>query len=175
MQHAISVVCRLRQRFFRPQAACWPHKCSARAAVRRTDGGAAAAGRFDQSQTRSSPHPSTLFRPCLRPSERVPVRSVPSKPPPDALDGTERAGTRSDGRKQGRNSADGCGEDRAQASQAVAVWRRLHGHRVLTPRHAVLWLRRSREAFTSPAPPSCWAAGDGGRRSSKPFEPGVWS
>ena len=29
------------------------------------------------------------------------------------FDGTERAGTRSDGRKQGRNSADGCGEDRA--------------------------------------------------------------
>ena len=49
--------------------------------------------------------------------ERVPARSVPSKPPPAAsgggLDGTERLGTRSDGRKQGRNSADGCGEDRA--------------------------------------------------------------
>ena len=29
------------------------------------------------------------------------------------FDGTERAGTRSDGRKQGRNSADGCDEDRA--------------------------------------------------------------
>ena len=29
------------------------------------------------------------------------------------FDGTERAGTRSDSRKQGRNSADGCGEDRA--------------------------------------------------------------
>ena len=29
------------------------------------------------------------------------------------FDGTERTGTRSDGRKQGRNSADGCGEDRA--------------------------------------------------------------
>ena len=29
------------------------------------------------------------------------------------LDETERAGTRSDGRKQGRDSADGCGEDRA--------------------------------------------------------------
>ena len=28
------------------------------------------------------------------------------------FDGTERAGMRSDGRKQGRNSADGCGEDR---------------------------------------------------------------
>ena len=29
------------------------------------------------------------------------------------FDGTERAGTRPDGRKQGRNSADGCGKDRA--------------------------------------------------------------
>ena len=34
----------------------------------------------------SSPHPSALFRPCLRPSERVPARSVPSKPPPAALE-----------------------------------------------------------------------------------------
>ena len=62
-------------------------------------------------------YPSALFRPCLRPSERVPARSVPSKPPPAAagggFDGTERATTRSDGRKQGRNSTDGCGEDRA--------------------------------------------------------------
>ena len=33
---------------------------------------------------RSSPHPSALSRPCLRPSERVPARSVPSKPPPGA-------------------------------------------------------------------------------------------
>ena len=51
--------------------------------------------------------------------ERLPARFVPSKPPPgDApgggFDGTKRAGTRSDGRKQGRNSADGCGEDRAR-------------------------------------------------------------
>ena len=42
-----------------------------------------------------------------------------SKPPSGAagggFDGTERAGTRSDGRKQGRNSADGCGEDRASS------------------------------------------------------------
>ena len=29
------------------------------------------------------------------------------------FDGTERAGTRSDGRKHGRSSSDGCGEDRA--------------------------------------------------------------
>ena len=69
------------------------------------------------SYVRSLPHPSALFRPCLQPSERVPARSVPSKRPPVApgggFDGTERAGTRSDGRTQGRNSADGCGEDRA--------------------------------------------------------------
>ena len=31
------------------------------------------------SKARPSPHPSALFQPCLRPSERVPVRSVPSK------------------------------------------------------------------------------------------------
>ena len=30
-------------------------------------------------ETRSSPHPSALFRPCLRPFERVPARSVSSK------------------------------------------------------------------------------------------------
>ena len=34
---------------------------------------------------RSSQHPAALFRPCLRPSERVPARSVSSKPPPAAL------------------------------------------------------------------------------------------
>ena len=68
------------------------------------------------SEARSSPHPSALFRPCLQPSERVTARSVPSKPPPGApgggFDGTERTRTRSAGRKQDRNSADGCGEDR---------------------------------------------------------------
>ena len=43
---------------------------------------------------RSSPHPSALLRPCVRPSERVPASSVPSKPPPVAAGGglTERAG-----------------------------------------------------------------------------------
>ena len=40
------------------------------------------------SEARSSPHPSAPFRPCLRPSERVAARSVPSKPPP----GADRAG-----------------------------------------------------------------------------------
>ena len=42
---------------------------------------------------RPSSHPSAMFRPCLQPPERVPARS-------------------SGDRKQGRNSADGCGEDR---------------------------------------------------------------
>ena len=37
--------------------------------------------------------------------------------------GTERAGTRSDGRKQCRNSADGCGEDRASVEGRPIAWR----------------------------------------------------
>ena len=38
--------------------------------------------------------------------------SVPwHRRPGSGFDGTERAGTRSDGRKQGRNSADGCSEE----------------------------------------------------------------
>ena len=43
----------------------------------------------------------------------------------DYDDGTKRAGTRSDGRKQGRNSADGCGEDRAShvRQREGARWR----------------------------------------------------
>ena len=71
------------------------------------------AHRSTTADARSSPHPSALFRPCLRLSGRVPVRSVPLKPISIAagggFDGTGRAGTRSDG----RNSADGCGDDRA--------------------------------------------------------------
>ena len=51
-------------------------------------------------KARFSPHPSALFRLW------------------DGLDWTERAGTRSDGRKQCRHSADGCGEDRASAEAA---------------------------------------------------------
>ena len=39
----------------------------------------------------------------------------------DGFDGTERVGTRSDGRKQGRNSADRCGEDRALLSTTAAA------------------------------------------------------
>ena len=41
----------------------------------------------DCSKDRSSPHPSALFLSSLRPSERVPARSVPSKPPPSPLGG----------------------------------------------------------------------------------------
>ena len=41
---------------------------------------AAAAETGVSTNARSSPHPSALFRPCLRPSECVPARSVPSKP-----------------------------------------------------------------------------------------------
>ena len=78
-----------------------------------------------RSEARSSPHPSALFRPCLRPSERVQARSVvPSRQTRllagGGFDGTGRAGTRSDGRKQGRNSADGCGEDRASPGLTCA-------------------------------------------------------
>ena len=40
------------------------------------------------------------------------------------FDETERVGTRSDGRKQGRSSADGCDEDRALVSPGVFS---LHG------------------------------------------------
>ena len=66
---------------------------------------------YSPSEARSSPHPSAPFPPCLRPSERVPVRSVPSKPPPGGpgggFDGTERTVTRSDGRKQARAALTG--------------------------------------------------------------------
>ena len=62
---------------------------------------------------RFSPHPSALFRPCMRPSERVPARSVPSKPPPAPLKAVSR--------KQGRNSADRCGENRALLADRSAV------------------------------------------------------
>ena len=67
---------------------------------------AAAAG----SKARSSLHPSSAVRPCLRPSVRVPA--VPCAPG-GGFDGTEWAETRSNGRKQGRKSDDGRVEDRA--------------------------------------------------------------
>ena len=72
------------------------------------------------SEARYSPHPSTLFRSSLRSFERVPARSV-SDAAGGGFDGTERAGTRSDGRKQGRNSADRCGEDRALQDPVVTL------------------------------------------------------
>ena len=50
------------------------------------------------------------------PDSAVPARQNLQRrqaPPGGGFDGTERVGAPSDGRKQGRNSADGCGEDRA--------------------------------------------------------------
>ena len=62
------------------------------------------------SLARSSPHPSAPFQPSLRPSPG-PFRTVKtaSSAAGGGFDGTGGAGTRSDGRKQGRNGADGCG------------------------------------------------------------------
>ena len=48
---------------------------------------------------------------CDRPSASRSV-TLAVRAPGGGFDGTERAETRSDGRKQGWNSADGCGEDR---------------------------------------------------------------
>ena len=62
------------------------------------------------SKARSSPHPSALLRPCLRPS-------VPSR-----QNRLQRRLAGSDGRKQGRNRAGGCGEDRASYSAVRAPW-----------------------------------------------------
>ena len=53
-----------------------------------------------QSQALSSPHPSALFRPCLRPSERVPARSAPSKPPPAPLEAVLSGTANGPGRAQ---------------------------------------------------------------------------
>ena len=61
---------------------------------------------------RARPSP---FRPVKTASRRR--WALLAKPPPGAAGGgfeeTKRTGTRSDGRKQDRNSADGCDEDRA--------------------------------------------------------------
>ena len=57
----------------------------------------------------------------LSPVLTAPVSAVPAlfgtvQQRLGGFDGTERAGTRSDARKQGQNSADGCGDqDRALA------------------------------------------------------------
>ena len=58
---------------------------------------------------------------CPSASRPVPCRQSRPRPAGDGFDGTERAGTRSDGRKQGRNSADGCGEDRAIHTETAAA------------------------------------------------------
>ena len=77
-------------------------------------------------------------RVCHRPSASRPVsssqnhlqaRQVPPGAPGGGFDGTERAGTRSDGHKQGRNSADGCGEDRAGSGPAASRGSRPAPHR----------------------------------------------
>ena len=63
--------------------------------------------------------PRALYGSCIgtQLSKMISMACVPSKLPPapvgGGFDGTERAGTRSDGCKHGRNSADGCDEDRA--------------------------------------------------------------
>ena len=55
---------------------------------------------------RSSPHPSALFRPCLRLSERVPARFVTSKPPQTRL---EAVLTRQNGPGRARTVANRAG------------------------------------------------------------------
>ena len=91
---------------------------------RRRRGGAPA------SIARSSQHPSALFRPVWR---RPSVAG-------GGFDGTERTGTRSEGREQGRDSADGCGEDRASLLTAAdttgtAVSDRRARHRLICWAH----------------------------------------
>ena len=60
--------------------------------------------------------PSGRIRPSPQPLKPSPHRTRQrcSGPAGGGFDGIERAGTRSDSRKQGQNSADGCGEDRAE-------------------------------------------------------------
>ena len=59
---------------------------------------------------------------CDRPSTPGPFRPVKtaSSTAGGSFDGTKRAGARSDGRKQGRNSADWCGEDRTSQQQPLS-------------------------------------------------------
>ena len=59
------------------------------------------------SEARSSPHPAALFRPCLRPSERVPAMSRPVPPRQNRLQ------RRLEVTGQNAPGDDGCGEDRA--------------------------------------------------------------
>ena len=66
---------------------------------------------------------------CNRPSASRPVPSRQNRlqarleAAGSGFAGMERAGTRSDGRKQRRNSADGCGEDRASDEVLIGVQR----------------------------------------------------
>ena len=110
------------RRVLRPLQLCPPplHCCRDRRLPRRP----AVAAR------RVSPGPHCTRQRCSRPvcdrpsaSQPSPFRPVKTASITDGggFDGTERAGTRSDGRKQSRNSADGCGEDRASVYGA-AVW-----------------------------------------------------
>ena len=65
------------------------------------------------------------------------MKTAPRRPG-GGFDGTEWAGTRSDGRKQGRNSVDGCGEDRAQEIDDRSE--RRASHRAFVVRHqVVMW------------------------------------
>ena len=86
-------------------------------------------GRVTISDARSSPHPSALLRPRLRPSERVPARSVPSKPP--GFDGPRRARTVA---------------SRAGAARTGAV---RTGRKTLPARRAIMTVRRARHRYLS--------------------------
>ena len=66
----------------------------------------------------------------VRPGPLRPVKTS-SSAAGAGFDGTEWARTRSEGRKQGQNSADGCGEDRASAT--------LHARWRTTTRHGLTW------------------------------------
>ena len=59
------------------------------------------------------PGPHRTRQRCFGPVGGRPSASRRAAALRGGFDGTERAGTRSDGRKRGRNSAGGCGEDRS--------------------------------------------------------------
>ena len=60
------------------------------------------------------PGPHLTRQRCFDPLRRVKTASNGARRAAGSgFDGTERTGTRSDGRRQGRNSVDSCGEDRA--------------------------------------------------------------
>ena len=72
--------------------------------------------------------PALLVTVLASPCPFRPVKTAPSSAG-GGFDRTERAGTRSNVRKQGRNSADECDEDRALISRALGLVYvvRLHG------------------------------------------------